>query len=319
MAYNSAYKGSQVDAAVGAVLEKETVWDGKQDKLTFDSVPTPESSSPVTSGGIASALGGKQDKLTGTSGQVVGFDESGNAVAQSAPQTGLTQATADQRYLKLNGGTMTGNIDMNSSNLNRIGAVGIVGYDGENRYYLKHDSEYQAFSVYQDNYLAPFVCGILYVNSIVSPETRAVLTTTYEQGVSRFIFRTMDGADYDAVCAGADAVGVHDFVTLQQLNARQNSLTTAISAKADKPKSVSGTLTAAGWDSTTKKQTVTVAGVLADETKQLIQPVPAIASQAAYLEAGIRCTGQAANQLIFTADTAPTVDLTVYVVITKLT
>ena len=63
---------------------------------------------------------------------------------------------------------------------------------------------------------------------------------------------------------------------------------------------------------------VTVPGVLADETKQLIQPVPAIASQAAYLASGILCTGQAANSLTFTCQTVPTGNLTVYVAITDV-
>lgn len=36
------------------------------------------------------ALAGKQDKLTGTQGQVVGFDSNGNAVPQAAPDTGVT-------------------------------------------------------------------------------------------------------------------------------------------------------------------------------------------------------------------------------------
>jgi hypothetical protein len=36
----------------------------KQDKLTFDSVPTAGSANPVTSGGLYTALSGKQDKLT---------------------------------------------------------------------------------------------------------------------------------------------------------------------------------------------------------------------------------------------------------------
>ena len=34
------------------------------------------------------------------------------------------------------------------------------------------------------------------------------------------------------------------------------------------------TLTVAGWDSSTKKQTVTVSGILADTTKQCIYPAP---------------------------------------------
>lgn len=40
---------------------------------------------------LAQALANeKQDKLTGTQGQVVGFDEDGNAVPQAAPNTGVT-------------------------------------------------------------------------------------------------------------------------------------------------------------------------------------------------------------------------------------
>ena len=78
------------------------------------------------------------------------------------------------------------------------------------------------------------------------------------------------------------------------------------------------TLTSSGWDSAALTQTVTVSGVLADEAKQMIQPVPAIASQAAYIEAGILCTSQAADSLTFTAKTAPTEDLTVYVMIQEV-
>lgn len=36
---------------------------------------------------LAAKINGKQEKLTGTSGQVVGFDASGNAIAQDAPAT----------------------------------------------------------------------------------------------------------------------------------------------------------------------------------------------------------------------------------------
>lgn len=37
-------------------------------------------------GKVQAALSGKQDKLTGTAGQVVGFDAQGQAVAQDAPE-----------------------------------------------------------------------------------------------------------------------------------------------------------------------------------------------------------------------------------------
>lgn len=82
------------------------------------------------------------------------------------------------------------------------------------------------------------------------------------------------------------------------------------------PTSVTVTLTASGWSSNT--QTVTVSGVVASETAQLITPTPAIASQSAYYEAGIMCTNQAKNSLTFTCQTVPTSNLTVYVVIQSL-
>lgn len=91
-----------------------------------------------------------------------------------------------------------------------------------------------------------------------------------------------------------------------------------VAQDAPKAKSASATLSASGWDSTAKTQSVTVTGVLADETKQLITPAPAMASQTAYYDAGIKCTMQAANSLTFTADTVPTADLTVYVVMQEV-
>lgn len=65
-------------------------------------------------------------------------------------------------------------------------------------------------------------------------------------------------------------------------------------------------------------QTVSVIGVSADEDAQLIQPVPNVASQEVYIEAGILCTDQAENSLTFTANTLPTKDLNVYVIIQEV-
>ena len=86
----------------------------------------------------------------------------------------------------------------------------------------------------------------------------------------------------------------------------------------EKPKLASVNLKASGWNSSAKTQTVTVSGVLADETKQLITPTPALSSQTAYYDAGILCTGQAANKLTFTAKKIPTASLTVYVTIQEV-
>ena len=92
----------------------------------------------------------------------------------------------------------------------------------------------------------------------------------------------------------------------------------AWNAKAAKPTVRTLTLSTAGWDSDAKTQTVTCSGVLSDETAQLITVTPAQASQSAYLEAGVRCTAQAADALTFTAGTVPTVELTVYAAIQSL-
>ena len=178
MAYNSAYTGAQVDAAVGAVRNKETTWDSKQ------------------------------NALSGTEDQLVGFNASGEAAAvpmPSAADVGADPAgTAEEKI-----------------------------------------SEHNASS--------------------------SAHATLFEE------------------------------------------LSGKIPAK---PKYVTVTLFASAWSN--DAQTVTVNGVLADETKQLIQPMPAMASQSAYYGAEVLCSGQAANSLTFTCSTVPSSNLTVYVVMQEV-
>lgn len=81
------------------------------------------------------------------------------------------------------------------------------------------------------------------------------------------------------------------------------------------PSACKVTLSVSRWDSTAKTQTATVVGVLADESKQVIIPMPAGTSMSAYNEAGIQMTAQAANTVTFTADTVPKVDVEVWVVV----
>jgi hypothetical protein len=50
----------------------------------------------------------------------------------------------------------------------------------------------------------------------------------------------------------------------------------------------------------------------------MIQVAPSIASAGAWWGAGVTCSGQNANALEFTAIATPTVNLTVYVVVTEL-
>lgn len=87
----------------------------------------------------------------------------------------------------------------------------------------------------------------------------------------------------------------------------------------EKPTAVSVTLTAAGWNSSTKKQTVTVPGVLADTSKQVIWVTQTTeAAIDAYLEAGIVPVAQAANAVTLRADTVPTSDIPVNIVVQEV-
>lgn len=88
---------------------------------------------------------------------------------------------------------------------------------------------------------------------------------------------------------------------------------------ATKPKRVSVTLKAYDWDTSKKTQTVTVMGVSADESAQVIQPIPALASRDGYNTFGIRAIGQAKNSITFIAGIIPASDLNVYIVITEVT
>lgn len=76
------------------------------------------------------------------------------------------------------------------------------------------------------------------------------------------------------------------------------------------------TLSASGWSN--DSQTATVTGVKADGVSQMVIVYPASADEAAYKDAGIRATGQAANSLTFGCNTTPAEDLTVYVAILEL-
>lgn len=76
------------------------------------------------------------------------------------------------------------------------------------------------------------------------------------------------------------------------------------------------TLSASGWNSSTKQQTVTCSGVLSDTTKQLLIPTPVnTAAGNPYDEASIQMVAQGANSVTFYADTVPTVGIDVYVTI----
>ena len=79
------------------------------------------------------------------------------------------------------------------------------------------------------------------------------------------------------------------------------------------------TLPAASWNSTTKQQSVTVTGLLADTTKQCIYPAPVDTSyDSAWNSCGVLCVAQAANSLTFQCSEVPTSAIEVYVTVITL-
>ena len=87
--------------------------------------------------------------------------------------------------------------------------------------------------------------------------------------------------------------------------------------KQNQVKSYTLTLLAASWSE--NSQTVSVSGIVEDETAQQITAMPAAASQAAYYAAGVYASAQSAGALTFTCATVPTEDLTVYVTVMEVT
>lgn len=198
----------------------------------------------------------KQNKLSGTKGQIVGFNENGDAVAQSKPTY-----TASE-----------------------VGALPSSTPIPSKTSQLTNDSG--------------FITGYAETDPTVPSWAKASSKPTYTASEV--------GA---APASHASDSNIH--ITVDER--------TAWNAKAAKPTGRTLTLSASGWDGGSKTQTAACSGVSATETAQLITPVPALASQTAYYEAGILCTGQAADSLTFTCTTVPTEDLTVYVVIQEVT
>ena len=234
----------------------------------------------------------KKDKLTGTQGQVVGFDSGGNAVPQDAPQSGMTQEQADQRYLQLSGGTMTGELA-----LQEFDAPDPVNEGTDPRIQLTADGDNLGLGKIPLIGLSPnYDAGFLFTNPDEIDASAGETGIVSKVDCGGVVF-------YNAGSARALANVVNDFY-----------LPTMFDVKTEiRPKSTLVTLPLSAWSNNT--QTVTVPGVLADESKQLIQPMPTIADQDVYSAAGISCTGQAANKLTFKAQTVPTEDVQVYVVI----
>ena len=235
---------------------------------------------------VDTQLSTKLTTPTGTQGQLLGFTADNTVGAVDAPESGLTQEQADARYLRLTGGSISQDFSL-SYGTQRIvvDSSGVsIGTDGGES---STPGEIRLSRGYVDLYCSDEI-------TFNSQGTFLSISPEYE---------------------GEPAIVFSNSGAIKNLSSPSSDTDAANKAYVDSkaPTSVTVRLTASGWSSNT--QTVTVSGVSATETAQLITPTPAIASQSAYYEAGIMCTGQAANSLTFTCQTVPTSNLTVYVVI----
>lgn len=342
--YNGAYTGSQIDAAIGAVRNKETIWDGKQ------------------------------DKLTGVQGQVVGFDDEGDAVAMPAPDTGVTTFNGRTGAVTPAAGDYTAEM-VSAIPASQKGANnGVAELDSTGRVpssqlpsYVDDVLEYASVSNFPQTgedgkiYVAEDTnrqyrwSGTQYVEispSLALGETSstayrgdrgkiaydhsqtignphqttaadvgAVPTTTTVNGHALSSNISLTAADVGArptswtpTAADVGAVPTNRTVNGKalsaniSLNASDVGAATPADVNAAKPVLRTATLTTSGWSG--NSQTVTVNGVVANSSAQLIYVSPANKDSAtAWGEAGVFCSAQGANSLTFVCDSVPSANI----------
>ena len=81
---------------------------------------------------------------------------------------------------------------------------------------------------------------------------------------------------------------------------------------------ISATLSRTSWDNN-NNQTITVNGIVADESQQVIEVIPSSEDRVIYSDAGVEAQSQGNNSLTFHCITVPSVDLDVYIVISNTT
>ncbi len=230
----------------------------------------------------------------GKSGQFVGFDPAGAPVAKNVTAQDVAFSDGETFQTKYDGGKLTG----------PAGKNGPAGKDGS--------------------------AATVTVGNVTTGESgsKASVTNSGTSSAAVLDFAIPRGAAGPTGTPGKNATinGVNA-LTLNAtggLKGSQSGSTYTLDGAGLRPKGNKYTLTTSGWtkeptaSGTVFTKTLTVPGVLADESKQLIMPMPASDSRDAYTAAGISCTGQSANSLTFKCQTVPTKAITVYIAIQEV-
>lgn len=325
------------------------------DKIADIDIPTPENIVTVPGGGqleMAESLGSGPYTITfsedeggidvlsasdvdysNTTSGLAATDVQG-AIDELAgrPSSGLTQEQADQRYLKLSGGTMEDSAEIIGKNLvissntienNDFGAFSVSGTSAIMQTQNQNSVSYVEAMRARAQMFAQNDTNSSAYSSVMADGGKVTLESVRDDSHKAYMELKHDGQIGFAFSSGetvhmltvdASGVNVFDPPTEGTNVVNKDYLEQAISdAGGTEVETTLTVLTASGWDSNSKTQRAEVTGILADETKQLIQPVPAISSQQEYMAAGIMATEQSDGALIFTAKTVPNTDLRVYI------
>ena len=324
MAYNSAYTGSQVDAAVGAVRQKETIWDGKQ------------------------------DELTGTEDQIVGFNSAGEAVAVAKPDPLPAGGETGQVLTKTASGTAWDDVPSDLPSGGTDGQVltkttdGVAWEDAPDTGVTSFNSRTGAVTPQEGDYTADMVGArpSTWTPSAADvgavPTSRTVNGKALSQDISlaasdvgaRPDTWTPSAADVGALptqtgtqgqllgftannVVGAVAAPTADSLgavpTSRTVNGQALSQNITLDAEdvgaIPPPTRLTATLSASGWSG--NSQTITVNGVITNTSAQDIDISCADkASADAWAAGGVWCSNPTrANRLTFTCTTPPTANI----------
>lgn len=283
MAYNSAYTGPQVDAAVGAVRNKETIWDAKQ------------------------------NALSGTEDQIVGFNSAGEAVAVEAPDSLPSGGTTGQMLYKSDSGSEWGDKPVMQVFVTTDGD----GYKSDKTFSEIMDAMESGSLVY-----AVFIGNIIPLSTTSSLVVVFYIASFYNGTNTEISIRIKndDSVSVEVSKIAVKASGTTFFPGATGLTADNvQEAIEEVNAKIPVVTATTAILGANSWhtgspgDPATPPiegepgwQIVQVPGVLADSTAQAVDISPATQEDAEYWsEYGVWCTAQGAGTLTFTCKSTP--------------
>ena len=335
MAYNSAYTGSQVDAAVGAVRQKETKWDNKQDELTG----TEDQLVGFNSAGEATAVpkptaadvGAMPAVSGGTAGQVLTKTEAGQEW-QNAPDGLPSGGEEGQVLTKTASGAQWNDVPSDLPAGGTDGQIltktadGVSWEDAPEGGVTSFNGRTGAVTPQAGDYTADMVGARADTWTPSAEDVGAVPTTRTVNGHALSANVTLDADDVGArpdtwTPTASDVGAVPTTRTINSKPLSSNVTLTADDVGAGKPAtSATVTLFASSWTSsgTRYQQSVSVSGVTADsivfaDSSLTVGDNSNVLS--AWSGIALYPATQGSGTLTFYTDTQPTVDVPVNVVV----